>query len=157
MDKVAQSKKILTLAHKMTKAVEAEVEEILEHAEAVVKEYVPARYHKAALTKIEKVLDNEGIEAKFDKAVTREQLRATAKVEVEGSEVNEVVTHIANAVVAELEDILKDADEVADEVVAKCDLRNRFEVESKLKGVVEKKLAAKGVYVKFSRTAKKSK
>lgn len=157
MDKVAQSKKILTLAHKMTKAVQAEVEEILEHAEVVVKQYVPARYVKAALTKIEKALDMEGIEVKFDKAVTREELRTTAKVDVTASEVNEVVAEVAKAVVAELEDVLKDADEVAGEVIATFDMRNRFEVESKLKGVVEKKLAAKGVYIRLSRTAKKVK
>lgn len=155
MNKVAQSKKILTLAHKMSKTIQSEVEEILEHTEMVVKQYIPSRYVKAALTKIEKALDNEGIEVKFDKTVSREELRATAKVEVTANEVNEVIAHLVKSVVAELEDVLKDADEVADEVVGKFDVNNRFEVESKLKGVVERKLFAMGVYAKFSRTAKK--
>lgn len=156
-DKVAQNKKILVAADKIARAIELEAEEILEHGEAVVKEYIPAKYVKAALTSIEKMLDKEGIEALFDKTVSREALRKTAQEakEVTAQEVNEAVTKIAETIVAEFEDMLEDADEVTTAALKKVPESAKFEVESKLKNVVEKKMASKGVYFRMSRVAKK--
>lgn len=154
MDRVAQNKKVLASASTIARAIEAETEEILDHAEAVIKSYIPARYVKAALNKMEKMLDKEGIEAAFDKAITREALRKTASTQVEARELHETIAAVVNAVVAELESVLKDADVVANETVAKFDARSRFEVESKLKAVMEKKMASKGVYCKFARVTK---
>ena len=155
MNKVAANQKIISMANKVSKAIELEMEEILEHAEQVVKEFVPARYVKAALTKLETLLDKEGVEALFDKQITREAFRKTAKVEVTAKEINQVLASIVEAVVAEVEDVLKDADEVVTRTVEKFVPAARFEVESKLKNIIEKKGFTKGVYFKMSRTAKK--
>ena len=154
MDRVAQNKKVLAMADKIAKAIEAETEEILEHAELAVRKYIPARYVKAALVKIEKLLDQEGIEAMFDKAVTRESLRKTASTNVNAQELHETLDMITKAIVAEVESTLKDAEIVANETVNKFSVQERCEVESKLKNVLEKKMASKGIYCKFARKLK---
>jgi predicted ATP-dependent Lon-type protease len=153
---VAQNKKILSVAGKISKAIELEAEEILDHAEQVIKQYVPARYVKAALTKIEKKLEDEGIEALFDKTVSREALRKTASEQPTVKELNEVVNKVTAAIVAEMEDVLKDTDDVIGEKIAGVtDMRKKAELEAKLKSVVEKKTASKGIYFKLARMAKK--
>lgn len=154
---VAQNKKVLAMANKMSKAIELEAEEILLHAEQVIKEFVPARFVKSALTKIEKALEKEGMEVVFDKTVTREALRKTAKVEVTAKEIYEVIDKVTAAVVAEMEDVLKDVDEVADETVAKFHKDLRLEAEAKLKSAVERSAASKGVYFRLARINKPSK
>lgn len=154
MDRVAQNKKVLAMADTISKAIEAETEEILEHAEAVIRKYIPARYVKAALTKIEQMLDKEGIEAMFEKTITREALRKTASSQVDARELHETITAVVNAIVAEMEHTLKDAEAVANEAVTKFAAPQRFEVESKLKNVMEKKMSSKGIYCKFARKAK---
>lgn len=154
MDRIAQNKKVLAMANTISKAIEAETEEVLEHAEAVVRKYIPARYVKAALTKIEQMLNKEGVEAMFEKTITREALRKTASVKVDARELHETIAAIVNAIVAETEDTLKDAESVANDAVNKFAASERFEVESKLKSVMEKKMASKGIYCKFARKAK---
>lgn len=151
------NKKILMAANKIAMAIEAELEEILEHAEVVVKDFVPARHVKATLVKIEKALENEGVEALFDKTVSREALRKTASEEVDSKEIEEVVEALVKAIVEEVEDVLNDTDDIADETVTGLGEDDIFEVESKLKGILEKKLAVKGVYFRLARkqTAKK--
>jgi hypothetical protein len=156
---VATNSKIIGFSNKLTRAVIAEIEETLEDAEKVVKEYVPARFVNKTLTLIENALEKEGLEVAFDKKVTRQALNKTASEKVEESELKELVNEIVEAVVDEIEEILEDADEVMDEKqkeIASCD-EEKFEVESKLKSIVERKLHAKGVYVRFSRTASKRK
>lgn len=148
------NKKILMAANKIAMAIEAELEEILEHTEAVVKDFVPARYVKATLTKMEKAIENEGVEALFDKTVSREALRKTASEEASEEEINEAIAEIVKAFVNEVEDVLKDTDEVADETVTNLE-DDAYEVESKLKGIIEKKLAAKGIYFRLARNNKK--
>lgn len=151
---VLKNKKILMAANKIALAVEEEMEEILEHAEQVVKSFVPAKHVKATLNKIEKALDNEGIEALFNKTVTREALRKTASEVVSSKEIDEVVKAILEAIVDEVEDMLEDADDVSDETVKSFDDEDGFESESKLKSLLEKKLAAKGVYTRLARKYK---
>ena len=155
LNKVARNQKLLALAYKFTKSIEAEAEEILEHAEVAVKQYIPARYQKAALTKLESLLETEGIEAAFDKTVSREDLRKTASTKVAAKDLHDTINKIAKAVVAEFETSLEDVDSVAKEVVSKYRPSLRLEVESKLKGVIEKKLASKGIYAKLERAQKK--
>lgn len=154
MNKVARNQKLLALAHKFTKSIEDEAEEILEHAEVAIKQYIPARYQKAALTKLESLLETEGIEAEFDKTVSREDLRKTASTKVAAKDLHDTINKIAQAVVAEFEASLKDVDSVAKEVVSKYRPSLRLEVEAKLKGVIEKKLATKGIYTKLERIQK---
>ncbi|MNV89242.1 hypothetical protein D3C71_1835230 [compost metagenome] len=70
----------------------------------------------------------------------------------------ELAKVIAEAVVEELEDVLEDADNIMDEertTSLASEQDDILEVESKLKSIVERKLHAKGVYVRFQRTAKK--
>ena len=154
MNKVARNQKLLALAHKFTKSIEAEAEEILEHAEVAIKQYIPARYQKAALTKLESLLETEGVEAEFDKTVSREDLRKTASTKVAAKDLHDTINKIAQAVVAEFEDSLEDVDSVAKQVVSKYRPSLRLEVEAKLKGVIEKKLASKGIYTKLERAQK---
>jgi Glu-tRNA(Gln) amidotransferase subunit E-like FAD-binding protein len=145
------NKKILMAANKIALAIEAELEEILEHAEVVVKDFVPARHVKATLVSIEKALENEGIEVLFDKTVSREALRKTASEEVSSDEIKEVVEELVKAIVDEIEDVLNDTDDVTDETVTSLGEDDGFEIESKLKGILEKKLAVKGVYFRLDR------
>lgn len=151
-----KNKKILMAANKIALAVEEEMEEILEHAEIVVKDFIPARHVKATLVKIEKALENEGIEALFDKTVSREALRKTASDEVTSKEIDEAIEALVKAIVDEVEDVLEDVDAVSDETIDSFDKEDAFETESKLKSILEKKLAAKGVYFKLARNQKQT-
>lgn len=144
------------MSDKIAKAIELEFEEILADAEDVVKTYVPARKVKAVLTKIEAALEAEGIEALFDKKVTREALRKTAAEEVTDKELKEFVEQITKAIIDEAEEVLKDADEVADETVETTEKAAKFEMEAKVKSMLEKKMASKGIYCKFARNQKKA-
>lgn len=157
MKKLANNKKVLNQSVKIAKAIELEAEEILLHTEELVKNYVPARKVKATLLKIEKALENEGIESLFDKKVTREALRKTASEEVTDKEIEELVEVIVEAVVEELEEVLADADEVCDDCVGGFEGESAFEVESKLKTAIEKSMARKGVYFKLARVNKPAK
>ena len=149
----ARNMRLLSLASKFSKAFEMEAEEILEHAELAIKQYIPARYQKAALTKLESLLETEGVEAAFDKTVSREDLRKTASTKVVAKDLHDTINKVAKAVEAEFEKALAETDEIANQVVAKYRPSLRLEVESKLKGIVEKKLASKGIYAKLERKA----
>ncbi|MFW6015066.1 MAG: hypothetical protein ACOCRK_01360 [bacterium] len=155
MKRVAMNKKIISLSNKVAKAIEAEAEEILLHAEKVIKDFVPARKVKSTLKAIEAALENEGVESLFNYKITREALRKTASEEVTKEELDEVKAAVVAAIVAEFEDVLEDADDVADEVIGKFHPKHRFEVESKLKKSIEANLASKGIYCKLARNAKK--
>lgn len=155
MIKLANNKKIIDFSKRVASAMEMETEEILLHSEEVVKKYVPAKKVKATLLKIEKSLEKEGIEALFDKSVTREAIRKTASEEVSETEIDELVEEIVKAVVEELEDVLEDADELCDEKVAEFDDEEGYDVECKLKDGLEKIMASKGVYFKLARNQKK--
>lgn len=154
----AMNTRIINLAGNVTDAVVAETEEILEDAEKVVKEFVPARFVNKTLASIETKLEKEGIEALFDKAVTRQALKATASEEATPEEIDELVKEIVDAIVEELEDVLKEADEVMDEETSKLasaeEVEEDLEIESKLKSIVERKLHAKGIYSRFARSGK---
>lgn len=154
MKKVAMNKKIMSLSNKIAMAITDETEEILLHAEEIIKDFVPARKVKSILKAIESDLDNEGIEAKFDYRVTREALRKTASDEVTDEELDEVKTAVVNAIVEEMEDVLEDADEISDEVVSKFNPKNQFEVEAKLKRTVESSLSYNGIKCLFARNKK---
>ncbi|MDF2533983.1 MAG: hypothetical protein K0R18_140 [Bacillales bacterium] len=149
---------IINLANDVSSTITAEVEEVLEDAEEAVKAFVPARLASAALAKLEEALEEEGIEALFDKMVSKEAISKTAGEEVSDEEIEEVVKKVAEVVVAELEEVLKDADEAMDgerETLAEGEEDGGFEMEAKLKAMVERKLHAKGIYTRFARTASK--
>jgi hypothetical protein len=154
----ALNSRIITIASNVTDAITAETEEVLEDAEEAIKKSVPARFAKKALAMLETKLEKEGIEALFDKKVKREALKRTAGEEMKEDELEEVVASVVDAVVAEMEEVLKDADEEMDtekgNVVAEGE--DGVEVEAKIKSIVERKLHAKGIYARFARTAKKT-
>jgi deoxyribodipyrimidine photolyase len=152
------NKKVLSLGKKVAKAVELETEEILQDAEELIKKHVPARYVKKALAKLENKIDSEGIEALFDKAVTREALRKTADKTASAEEINEALDTFADAIVAEMEEVLEHADNyMTNKVKTAKSEKLQYEIESKLKKTVEAKLKEKGIYSKFSRVVEKPK
>ncbi|MNJ90193.1 hypothetical protein D3C87_77870 [compost metagenome] len=155
--RTSANNQIINLASDVTTTIIAEVEDLLEDAEEAVKQFVPARLASKVLSALEEALEEEGIEAAFNKTVTKEALAKTASEEVSEDEIDQVVKKVAETVVAELEDVLKDADEAMDserETIAEGEEDN-FEVEAKLKAMVERKLHAKGIYTRFARTASK--
>lgn len=156
MMKLAQKTKIASFSTKVANAIEEEIEEVLLHAEEVVKKYVPANKVKSSLKKIESSLEEEGIEVEFDKTVSREALRKSAKDETPVEEIEELVEEIVKAVVDELEEVLADADEVCNEEVEAFDSEDAFEVESRLKHGLEKIMANKGVNFKLERKVAKA-
>ena len=151
MEKTAKNMKIIAAASKIAKALEDETEAILNDAEEVVQKHIPARYVKAALKKIEEALDENGIEACFEKKVSKEALKKTASVNYSAKELHEALDKIAEATVAEFEDMLADGDEVATRAVKRFASAEQPEVESKLKSMIEKRMHKLGVYCKFSR------
>lgn len=148
---------IISLASKIADAVKDDTEALLSDLEATVKKYVPARFVKSVLNKLEASLADNGVEAKFDKSVTRAQIRSTASCESTQEELKEATNTFAKAFVAEMEDTLKQADEACDEVIKRVASKeaNDTEVELKLKGMVENRLAMNyGIYCKFARSNK---
>lgn len=156
MNKLAQNKKIISLASKIADAVKDDTEALLSDLEATVKKYVPARFVKSVLNKLEASLADNGVEAMFDKSVTRAQIRSTASCESTQEELKEATKTFAKAFVAEMEDTLKQADEACDEVIKRvASKENETEVELKLKSMVENRLAMNyGIYCKFGRSKK---
>lgn len=144
---------VLKKAEMISKAVELEAEEILEDAELAVKETVPACNVTAALNYIEEKLASEGIEALFQKKVSKIAMKKTASEALSDEEVKELAELIVDAIVEEFEEILEEADEVCDEEIDALG-EDSFETESKLKSVLERKLANKGIYAKFARNKK---
>lgn len=156
MNKLTQNKKIISLASKIADAVKDDTEALLSDLEATVKKYVPARFVKSVLNKLEASLADNGVEAMFDKSVTRAQIRSTASCESTQEELKEATKTFAKAFVAEMEDTLKQADEACDEVIKRvASKENETEVELKLKSMVENRLAMNyGIYCKFGRSKK---
>lgn len=150
---------ILKKAEQISKAIELEAEEILEDAELAVKESVPACNVSKVLSLIEKKLENEGVEALFQKNVSKIAIKKTASESLSDEELEELVETIVEAVVEEFEEILEDADEVCDEEVKALvdEDTGMVVIESKLKSVLERKLSNKGIYSKFARNAKPAK
>lgn len=151
MTKTAKNQQILKIASKIARAMEDETEAILLDTEALVKKYFPARYTKSALKKIEASLDDNGIEAAFDKTVEKEAFKRTASVAPTARELHEACDHIAKASLDEMEAMLKDANEVVNSVLNKFAAAERPEIEAKLKNLIESNFRRNGVYFKFDR------
>ena len=144
---------IIRKAELISKAAEEEAEEILEDAEMAVKAVCKASDQPKILRRIEKALEDEGVEALFQKKVSKTAMKRTANVEpMEEEEVKELVKNVVEAVVDEFEEMLKDVDEVCDEVLKKVfDEEEMAEedmvaLEARLKKSLERKLAGMGIY-----------
>ena len=151
--------KIIKKAELIAKALEDDAEEILLHAERLVKAALKPTDQVKALRKIENKMSNEGVEVAFQKKVTKTAMKKTASVEsLTEEEVNNLVDTVVEAIVDELEASLKEADEIAEEELKKIykdekksTPEERQELEAKLKRTFERKAAAIGINAKLSR------
>ena len=151
MTKVALNQKIINAAKAITTAMEAETEEILKDAEDAVKNYFPAKYAKAALTEVEKELDNNGLQVAFQKDISKELRAKTASIQASSKELHETVKIISKATVDEFEDMLADANEVANRVLTRFAAKDRPEIEAKLKNIIENRMRSIGIFCAFDR------
>ena len=101
-------------ANLIATAMEQEAEEILLDAERAVKASCSVKDHAKALTRLESLLAAEGIEACFDKRVSRTAMKKTAEEDelLSRPEVETLVKNVVDAVVDEFEDSLKEVDKV---------------------------------------------
>lgn len=137
-------------------AIEKETEEILVDAEKATKICVPHTKVKNSLACIENKIAEEGMEVEFDKTMpeaTKEQTKFNEET------IEKICKMVTKAVVDEMEDVLKDAEEIMNEDIEKeklsaTDLRT---LEASYKKMLEKDLAAKGIYVSFGRKFNKRK
>ena len=156
---------IIRKAELISKAAEEEAEEILEDAEMAVKAVCKASDQPKILRRIEKALEDEGVEALFQKKVSKTAMKKTANVEpMEESEVKELVKNVVDAVVEEFEEMLEDVDEVCDEELKKVfedeeevQEEEKAALEARLKKSLERKLANMGIYSKLERKYKVTK
>ena len=151
---------ILKKAELISKAVEEEAEEILEDTEMAVKAICKASDQPKVLRRIEKALEDEGVEAVFQKKVSKVALKKTAEVEpMSEEEVKELVNNVVDAVVSEFEETLKDADDVCEETLKEVfeedeenmEPEEMQQLEARLKRTIERKLASSGIYSRMSR------
>jgi len=150
MEKTAKNMKIISIASKIAKALEEDTEEVLCDAEELVKK-LPARYVKAALKKVEASLEEDGIEAEFDKTVSKEALRKTASVNYSAREIHDTLNKIAQATKDEVNESLAEGEEIMNKVVERFSKDEQPEVESKLKNIVEARLRNVGIMCRFDR------
>lgn len=151
MTKTAKNQKIINAARKITAAMEAEMEDILRESEELVKTYFPTKYVKAALTKVEEGLENDGLEVAFQKEISKELRAKTASIQATGKEMHETIDKIVKATVAETEEMLADANEVANRVLTRFASSERPEVEAKLKNLIETRMRNCGIFCQFDR------
>lgn len=153
------SSRILKNANMIAKAFEDDAEEVLLHAERLVKASLKPTDQVKALRMLEKSLDKEGLEVTFQKKITRDSMKRTAGVEsLPEKEVVDLVETITDAVVDEVEESLKDVDEVCEEKLKevfddekKATPAEKQELEARLKGTFERKMSGLGVNAKLSR------
>ena len=151
--------RIIKKAEMIAKALEDDTEEILLHAERLVKASLKPTDQIKALRLIEKKMSMEGVEVSFQKKLTKESMKKTASLEsLTEDEVTNLVDTIVTAIVDELEDSLKEADEIAEEELKeifkdekKATPEEKQELEAKLKRTFERKLAGIGINAKLSR------
>lgn len=151
MTKTAKNQKIINAAQKIAMAIEAETEEILNESENLIKSYFPARYAKAALVKVEEGLDQNGLQVEFKKEISPALRRKTASVQASGREMHEAIAKVVDATVGEMEDMLADANEVANRVLTRFAASERPEVEAKLKNLIENRMRNIGIFCQFDR------
>lgn len=152
------NEEIIDYTKKLASAMTAEIEESLAYAESVIKRTVPARFAKTTLASLEKALDKEGMEVAFDKTITKQALKKTASEQASKEELVEVRDFVNNALVGDVEDLLKEADELMDEQVHKIakttksfGLKKIAEIEHKTKSMMERRLKSIGIYARFER------
>ena len=152
------NEEVIDFTKKLASAITAEVEESLAYAESVVKRTVPARFARTTLASLEGALDKEGIEVSFDKTITKQQIQKTASEKASKTELVEVRNFVNTAFVADLEEVLEEADEIMGEQAKKIakktkslGLRKLAEIEHKMKSMMERRLKSIGIYARFER------
>lgn len=147
--KTAQNIYLFKLANKIVQATVEDTEEMLEHAEKLVKDFVPSKYQKSALNRLASKLNKEGLDVRFDTKLTKDIVEKTASVEADPAEILEFIEAVKEAVIAEFNDTLKDVDEVADMEVEKSECKQ--EIEARLKHIIERKLQSESINFRMSR------
>ena len=141
--RMAIAKKSNVLANRLAQRLEDHMEKTLADAEEVVKEYFPARFVSASLTKLQKMLLKEGISSQFDKRVTKASVKKTAKSKVTAAECNEMVKKIAQSVVDETEESLEKLDKAIRTLASKHFPKNRIASARAMRKGVEAKMKNK--------------
>ena len=136
-------------SERLAKKLDSRMEKILFDLESLVKEYFPARYVSASLTKIQKELIKEGISCTFDKRVTKEAIKKTAKSDITCDECDEAVKELVKAVVAETEDTLDSCDKAIKNLAKKHFPKNRLSTARAMRSNVEKAMKETGLNFKF--------
>jgi signal recognition particle GTPase len=137
------------LSQRLAKKLDMRMEKILFDAEELVKKYFPARYVSASLTKLQKQLISEGVSCTFDKSVTKEAIKKTAKSDITSDECDEAIKKIAETVVAETEDTLEACDKAIKNLAKKHFPHNRISTAHVMRKHVESKMKNTGLNFKF--------
>ena len=143
------AKQTSVLADRFAKKLDTRMEKILMDAEQLVKEYFPAKYVSASLTRLQKELINEGISCRFDKTVSKTARIKTAKSDITPDECKEAIDKIAKATVDATEETL-DACHSAIRNVAKNHFpKHRISSTHSICKQIEAKMKETGLNFKF--------
>lgn len=143
------AKQTNVLAKRLADKLDLRMEKILADAEKLVKKYFPARYVSASLTKLQKQLIGEGISCTFDKSVTKEAIKKTAKSDITAEECDEAIQKIAQTVVAETEDTLDACDKAIKNLAKKHFPKNRISTAHVIRKTIEQKMQSTGLHCRF--------
>lgn len=100
---------------------------------------------------VEKALDENGLEVAFQKELSKELRQKTAAIQATPRELHETIKHVAKATIDEFEDMLADANEVANRVLTRFAAADRPEIEAKLKNLIENRMRSCGIFCAFDR------
>lgn len=137
------------LATRLASKLDSRMEKILADAEELVKEYFPAKYVSASLTKLQKKLISEGISCRFDKTVTKEAITASKNSDITEKECNEAIEKIAQAVVDETEETLEACDKAIKSLAKKHFPKNRISSARNMRKHITAELNKTGLNFKF--------
>lgn len=150
--------KMSNKAGTLSKAMTQEAEEILLHTERAIKTLSSIKDHARLLKMAEESLAEEGINAIFDKRVSRTAMKKHASEDevISEEEAKALVEKVTEAVVEEFEEALKDADKICEEEIKKQfeDSEGKDsieEIEASIKSNFEKNMRAIGINAKLSR------
>lgn len=150
---IAERKKIAKqtsiLADRFAKKLDARMEKILLDAETLVKQYFPAKYVSASLTRLQKNLLQEGISSRFDKRVSKQARIKTAKSDITPDECKEAIEKITKATVDATEETLDACHSAIRNVAKKHFPKHRVSSTRSICKQVEAKMKETGLNFKF--------
>ena len=150
MDKKVIANETRVYGERFAKKLETRMEQILLDAETLVKSYFPAKQVSASLTKLQKILLNEGISCRFDKTVSKQAIASSKDSDITDKECGDAIQYIANAVVAETESTLEACDKAIKTLAKKHYPQHRISTAKAMGNVVEASMAKQGLRFKFN-------